>query len=70
MGAWTQAEEAAGDGRTALEIMPALFDREIDAHHLGFALGETIAHLNHLVFRDRLERHVDNKGRHIYSTTG
>jgi len=63
-----RAEEAAGQGRTATEIMPALFDRKLDAHQLGFALGEALAHLNFLVFKGRLERHVDDAGRYLYSS--
>ncbi len=61
-----RAEEAAGDGRTATDIMPALFDRELDAHQLGFALGEAQAHLNYLVRRGRLNRHLDDAGRYLY----
>jgi len=61
-----RAVEAAGDGRTAVEIMPALFDRELDAHQLGFALGEAIAHLNHLVFKGLLTREADADGVYRY----
>lgn len=62
-----RAVETAGRGSTAVEIMPALFDRELDAHQLGFALGEALAHLNYLVFRGRLRRSIDAKGVHRYS---
>jgi hypothetical protein len=47
--------------------MPSLFDRELDAHQLGFALGETLAHLNYLVARGRLTRAVDPAGRNLYT---
>ncbi len=59
--------EAAGDGRTAVEIMPALFERELDAHQLGFALGEAVAHLNHLVFKGVVTRTTDSRGIDRYS---
>ncbi len=63
-----RAETAAGDGRTAADIMPTLFDRELDAHQLGFALGEALAHLNYLVRRGRLKRHIDDAGRYLYAS--
>ena len=63
-----RAEEQAGRGRTAAEIMPSLFDRELDAHQLGFALGEALAHLNFLVSQGRLERHLDEAGHYLYSS--
>lgn len=63
-----RAVEAAGDGRTAIEIMPALFERQLDDHQLGFALGEALAHLNHLVFKGALVRISDSAGVHRYSS--
>ncbi|WP_440996074.1 MBL fold metallo-hydrolase [Arhodomonas sp. SL1] len=40
----------------AASALPLLFDRELDAHSLFFAMGEAIAHLNHLWHADVLER--------------
>ncbi len=62
-----RAVDAAGRGASAVEIMPALFERELDAHQLGFALGEALAHLNHLVAKDVLIRETDADGVHRYS---
>ena len=62
-----RAIDAAGTGRTAVEIMPALFDRELDAHQLGFALGEALAHLNYLVNRGSMVRGLDANGVHRYA---
>ena len=42
--------------RTALEVTAALFQRELDPHQSTFAIGEAIAHLNHLVAAGRLRR--------------
>jgi glyoxylase-like metal-dependent hydrolase (beta-lactamase superfamily II) len=43
--------------QTAAELIPILFDRPInDAHQIFFALGEAIAHLNHLEHAGRLVR--------------
>jgi glyoxylase-like metal-dependent hydrolase (beta-lactamase superfamily II) len=40
---------------TLVEIMPKLFRRRFDVHQLGFALGETMAHVNYLLARGRLQ---------------
>ena len=42
--------------RTAFEVTAALFERELDPHQSTFAIGEAIAHLNHLVAAGRLRR--------------
>ena len=41
---------------TAAELVPVLFRRELDVHQRYFAMGEAIAHLNHLWHAGRLER--------------
>ncbi len=38
-----------GRERSAGELMGVLFTREMDTHQIMFAMGETVAHLNHLV---------------------
>lgn len=40
---------SAGDEIAAGEIMDLLFRPGLDGHQIGFAMGEAIAHLNHLV---------------------
>lgn len=42
--------------KTAAELLPALFRREFKDYQLLFAMGETIAHLNHLWHRRVLQR--------------
>jgi len=37
--------------KSAAELLPVLFPRELDRHQLMFAMGEAIAHLNHLSAR-------------------
>jgi len=39
---------------SAAELIPTIFHRQLDAHQMGFAFGETLAHVNYLVRRDRL----------------
>jgi glyoxylase-like metal-dependent hydrolase (beta-lactamase superfamily II) len=41
---------------TAAEIVPVLFRRALDTHQMAFAMGESIAHLNHLLRRGKLRR--------------
>jgi glyoxylase-like metal-dependent hydrolase (beta-lactamase superfamily II) len=45
--------------RTAADVLPVLFDRKFDDHHLLFAMGEAIAHLNYLMHRGELRRVAD-----------
>ncbi|MDD5175121.1 MAG: MBL fold metallo-hydrolase [Sterolibacterium sp.] len=48
---------AAGQPKTAAELMPVLFERTLDdPHQVLFAMGETIAHLNFLEHRQQLQR--------------
>jgi glyoxylase-like metal-dependent hydrolase (beta-lactamase superfamily II) len=47
----------ATDGETnAAQLIDVLFQRALDGHQMGFAMGEAIAHLNHLVARGRMVR--------------
>jgi glyoxylase-like metal-dependent hydrolase (beta-lactamase superfamily II) len=41
---------------SAAELVPVLFPRELDLQQRFFAIGETIAHLNHLATTGRLRR--------------
>lgn len=42
--------------RSAAELLPTLFTRELDPHQVMFAMGETIAHLNRLVYAGELRK--------------
>ena len=60
--------EAALDApKTAAEVITTLFSRTLDTHQLVFALGESLAHLNHLVALARVERlrHPDGRWRFV-----
>ncbi len=48
--------------RSAAELLPVLFPRRLDTHEEGFALGEALAHLNHLVFQGAIERSASADG--------
>ncbi len=62
------AIEAARSPLTAADLVPVLFRRELDLQQRYFAMGEAIAHLNHLWHRERLDRHVDADGRIEFAT--
>ena len=40
--------EACATPKSAADIIPVMFKRELDAHQTVFALGETLAHLHYL----------------------
>jgi glyoxylase-like metal-dependent hydrolase (beta-lactamase superfamily II) len=54
--------EHLAEPHCAVELLSVLFTRELDMHQLMFALGETIAHLNHLVQRGRAQRRTGADG--------
>lgn len=47
---------ALGTPKSACELIPTLFQRELDAHQIMFAMGESIAHLNYLEHAGRVRR--------------
>jgi glyoxylase-like metal-dependent hydrolase (beta-lactamase superfamily II) len=55
--------------RSAAEIVPVLFARELDLHQLTFALGEALAHLHALWYEGRVRRAVDVDGVHRFQAT-
>lgn len=40
---------------TATDFLPILFKRELDLHQIGFAMGESLAHLTHLTRQGKLQ---------------
>ena len=54
----------------AVDVLPVLFDRTFDDHHLLFAMGEAIAHLNCLTHRGVLRRSVNGSGNYQFESTG
>ena len=46
---------ACAEPATTVEVMSKLFRRKFDIHQLGFALGETMAHVNYLLAQGQLE---------------
>jgi glyoxylase-like metal-dependent hydrolase (beta-lactamase superfamily II) len=48
--------------KSAAELLEVLFQRALDTHQTMFAMGEAIAHLNHLEHAGRLSRSTDADG--------
>jgi glyoxylase-like metal-dependent hydrolase (beta-lactamase superfamily II) len=44
------------------EIVPHLFQRALDEHQTGFAFGEVLAHVNHMLNGERLALETDQDG--------
>lgn len=54
--------ESCDRPRSAADLLGRLFHRKFDAHQLGFAMGEAVAHLHYLMYVKRLERLSDADG--------
>jgi glyoxylase-like metal-dependent hydrolase (beta-lactamase superfamily II) len=48
--------------RSAVDIVPLMFRRQLDAHQLGFAVGEALAHLHKLWYDGILQRVTGQDG--------
>ncbi|MFT3735482.1 MAG: MBL fold metallo-hydrolase [Rhodocyclaceae bacterium] len=53
---------ALGEPKSAAELLGTLFAFELDMHQLMFAMGETIAHLNHVTRRGLATRSTGDDG--------
>lgn len=53
--------------RSAHDILPLLFKRPLDVHQSTFAMGETVAHLNHLWLGGHVNRNRDERGIYRYA---
>jgi glyoxylase-like metal-dependent hydrolase (beta-lactamase superfamily II) len=58
---------AAPAGVSATALIPTLFRRELDVQQRFFAMGEAIAHLNHLWHAGRLARRVTADGMLLFA---
>lgn len=61
-------EEACLTPRTAVQLLPVLFSRELELTQMNLALGEAIAHINYLLAAGRVSRSTDSNGVHWYKT--
>lgn len=56
------ARACAERALTVADIVPFVFTRPLDAHQTGFAFGEVLAHVNHMLGRGELRLETDNQG--------
>ena len=61
-----RAREACATPITALQALPTLFRRPLDPLETGFAIGEAVAHLNHLMAQGVVERGENDDGVWLY----
>jgi len=59
--------DACGTPRSVAEVTRIMFRRPLDPHQLVFAVGEALAHLNHLLRRGRLTRTTGPNGIFLFS---
>lgn len=57
-----ELQAAASTPVTAYDLLPVLFRRKLDVQQQFFAMGEAIAHLNHLWHLGRLQRALGSDG--------
>ena len=62
-------EACMGEPRSAAEVLPVLFRRQLDSHQLYFAMGEAIAHLNRLLAEGAVTRSLGADGIHRFAAT-
>ncbi len=58
----TECADALTEPRTAAELVPVLFRRELDTHQLAFAIGESLAHLHYLEADGRVVQTLGEDG--------
>lgn len=58
--------DALAEPRTAFELVPVLFRRQLDTHQLGFAIGEALAHLHYLEAEGQVARLVGDDSIHRF----
>ncbi len=58
--------EACRRPRTVMQLLPVLFQRELDLTQISFALGEALSHLHLLMARGRMQRTLHRDGHYLY----
>jgi glyoxylase-like metal-dependent hydrolase (beta-lactamase superfamily II) len=60
------AEACQEQPLSVADIVPRIFQRELDEHQTGFAFGEVLAHVNHMLGRHQLELETGGDGINRY----
>jgi glyoxylase-like metal-dependent hydrolase (beta-lactamase superfamily II) len=53
--------------RSAAELIPVMFQRQLDTHQIFFAMGECLAHLAYLTEGGQLVRYLSKNGLYLFS---
>lgn len=53
---------ACGSPKTAIDLLPVLFDRELSENDIGLGISEGLAHCHYLVETGEMERHIGDDG--------
>ncbi|MCP5179257.1 MAG: MBL fold metallo-hydrolase [Pseudomonadales bacterium] len=61
-------EKACVEPQVARDLLPVLFSRQLDARQTMMALGEAIAHLHLLMYRNRIARSLHEDGRYRFTS--
>lgn len=61
-----QLHSACHEPRAACDLLPVMFGRPLRGYHRLLALGEAVAHLNHLWHDGRVTREMDASGRILF----
>ena len=62
------AEACRAAPRTAADLVPIVFPRDLDPHQTSFAFGEVLAHVNHMLAAGTLAAEADGDGRVRFRT--
>jgi glyoxylase-like metal-dependent hydrolase (beta-lactamase superfamily II) len=57
-----EVRAVCGEPKSAVDIVPLMFRRQLDAHQLSFAIGEALAHLHYLWYNGNLVRVTGDDG--------
>jgi glyoxylase-like metal-dependent hydrolase (beta-lactamase superfamily II) len=57
-----EVRAVCAEPKSAVDIVPLMFKRQLDAHQLSFAIGEALAHLHYLWYNGNLVRVTGDDG--------
>ena len=57
-----EVHAVCAEPKSAVDIVPLMFKRQLDAHQLSFAIGEALAHLHYLWYNGNLARVTGDDG--------
>lgn len=58
--------DACSEPQKVVDLLPVLFERDLDNQQRHFAIGEALAHLNHLVLRGEMKRELTSDQQWVF----